>query len=78
MKIHELIKYLVNNFQPNDVVAYDIWSVEDVRSDYAGGSNLTQEEAEDVLQRIDDRKDATIGITWDTVSTTVAEVISER
>jgi hypothetical protein len=42
-----------------------LWNIDDVRS---LRPDLTDDQAWSVLQHVDDRKDATLGITWDTLS----------
>jgi hypothetical protein len=41
-----------------------LWSIDDVQS---LRPDLTADQAWSVLQRVDDQKDATLGITWDTL-----------
>ena len=42
-----------------------LWNIEDVQS---LRPDLTDDQAWSVLQRVDDQKDATLGITWDNLS----------
>lgn len=42
-----------------------LWNIQDVRS---LRPDLTDDQAWKVLQIVDDQKDATLGITWDTLS----------
>jgi hypothetical protein len=52
-----------------------IWSVEDVRD---VRPDLDDEQAWSVLQLIDDQKDATQGITWETLAVAAAVLYPEE
>jgi len=49
----------------------DIWDIEDVQS---LRDNLTDAQAMDVLRLVDRTKDATLGITWDTIEACIDEL----
>ena len=57
-------KTLREMMQEERVIGF-LWSIDDVRS---LRPDLSDDQAWSVLQRVDDRKDATLGITWDTLS----------
>jgi len=65
MTIAELITHL-QGYNPESVIAYDLWQVDDVIG-YAEqtGLTITKGQAEQVLDRMDDEKDANIGMSWD-------------
>lgn len=65
------IKELIERLQwhnPDEHVAVAIWSVEDVKTQ-AESRNLKidDEQAEAIIERIDAKHDASIGISWDTI-----------
>ncbi len=53
----------IPNFDPNKQIAL-IWSTEDVLS---VRPHLTEQQAMDVLEEVQRRHDATLGVTWDTL-----------
>jgi hypothetical protein len=74
MTVKELIKHL-EGYNPDDVIAYDLWSIEDVAGFHHG--ELTREQAEEVLRLMDHNKDCNIGLNWDVMDYYVDRVISE-
>jgi hypothetical protein len=78
MTIQELIKHL-ESYNPNDIIAYDIWQVEDVMQtgNHYAESEVTREQAEEVLLRMDHNKDCNIGLNWDVMNYHLDEVIEE-
>lgn len=79
MTIRELIKHL-ETYNPDDVIAYDLWSVDDViaegnhHGDYA---EVTQEQAEEVLLRMEHHKDCNVGLNWDVMNYHLDNVMSD-
>lgn len=77
MTVKELIKHL-ETYNPDDVIAYDLWSVDDVmhegNHDYP---DVTRAQAEEVLGRMERHKDATIGMNWDVLNYHLDEVVRE-
>jgi hypothetical protein len=66
--IKELIGHLQNSYKPEDVVAVAIWTRDDVlERAKERGLTISLEEADQIIDRIDRRQDATLGITWDTI-----------
>ncbi len=57
----ELIEHL-KTFDQDALIAYDIWQVEDVKHQ---APHLTEEQCEDVINGMEHRKDACIGLNWD-------------
>jgi hypothetical protein len=79
MNIKELIEHL-NGYDPEDIIAYDLWSVEDVTQDgnhYQDYGDVTQEQAEEVLRRMDHHKDCNVGLNWDVMNYHLDNVMSE-
>jgi len=76
MTVKELIKHLETH-NPEDVIAYDLWSVDDVIGGGHDYPEVTQEQAEEVLGRMERYKDCTIGMNWDVMNYHLDEVMSE-
>lgn len=80
MTVKELIKHL-ESYNPDDVIAYDLWSVDDVlhesNHDYHDYPEVTRAQAEEVLGRMERYKDASIGMNWDVLNYHLDEVMSE-
>jgi hypothetical protein len=72
-----LIKHL-QGYGSRDIVAYALWQVEDVlqRADERA-LHLSVNQAEQVLMRIQDKWDASIGISWDTLDFWTDEILEE-
>jgi len=70
----DLIRYL----RTNRNLAVIVWQAEDVLDTAEDmGFILTRQQAEDIVHLLDDRHDATFGITWDTVESYVDDLIQE-
>lgn len=66
-KVQEVIGRL-DGYKPDDVIAVAIWCVEDVLDRARElGIKLSKEQAEVVLERVDRKQDASIGISWDVI-----------
>ena len=83
MTVKELIKHLELTYNPDDVIAYELWSVDDVlhesNDDYRDPDypEVTRAHAEEVIGRMERYKDATIGMNWDVLNYHLDEVMSE-
>jgi hypothetical protein len=78
MKISKLIEHLQQNYKPDDVVAYSLWSVDDVKfHNDADDPEVTTEQAEEVLERMVRYHDYTIGMNWDVLDYHLSEVVRE-
>lgn len=81
MTIKELIKHL-ETYNPEDVIAHDLWQVDDVRhegnhhAEYP--DEVTQEQAEEVLRRMEHHKDCTVGLNWDVLNYHLDNVMAEE
>ena len=79
MTIKELIKHL-ESYNPDDVIAYDLWSVDDViheANQYNNHAAVSREQAEEVLLRMDHNKDCNVGLNWDVMNYYVDQVMTE-
>lgn len=66
-KVQEVIGRL-NAYDPNEVVAVAIWCVEDVlERAKERGIKVSKEQAEEILDEIDRKQDASLGISWDII-----------
>jgi len=78
MRVSQLIEHLQQSYKPDDFVAYDLWSVDDVMhendSDHV---KVTKEQAEEVLGRMQRYKDCTIGMNWDVLNYHLSDVMLE-
>lgn len=78
-KVKDLIKWLQDQYDPEDVIAYSLWTTEDINAiEEEEEIELTEEEAERVLEWADRKEDASIGINWDVLRYYVDEFIRER
>jgi hypothetical protein len=66
-----LIEQLQKHWKPDDHVAAALWSVEDVfdqaENNHEPSVKLTREQAEEIIDHVDRKQDASLGITWDTL-----------
>ena len=79
MTAEELIAHL-KTYDPNAVIAYDLWQTEDVINagrDRFESVEVTQEQAEEVIRLMDHHKDCNIGLNWDNLNYHLDEVLSE-
>lgn len=69
----------VQRIDPNEHVCVIIWSVGDV-IDRARerGVKVSQSEAEDIIEEMEHRHDATIGINWDTIDCYLGDLDDKR
>ncbi len=66
--VAEQIKWLQDNYKPDDHIAVAIWGEEDVLEMAENlGKKITRQNAQDILDNIERRHDSEIGITWMTI-----------
>lgn len=66
--VRDLIAHLQRNHGPDDTIAAAIWQVDDVRCQaHDRGMAIGDERAAEILERIDSKQDACLGITWETI-----------
>ena len=74
--VNELIKWLKKNYKGSEHVAYDLWVTDDIISLAKDkGRKITKDKANEVIDAMDDNKDAEQGLTWDTMSYWFDEII---
>lgn len=75
--VKELILHLQKNYKPNEHVAAAIWAVDDVMERAKERKlSVTKHQAEEIIDTIEHRQDATIGITWITIDCYLDELDS--
>ena len=81
MKVSEVIKQLETCYLPDEEIAYDIWSAEDIIdlcNDYHNGIKLTDKEIENILIEGVNSLDSECGLTWSTFNILVTETLLRR
>lgn len=75
MRVSDLKQLLEQFYDDTDIIAYHIWTKEDVllRAQDTGVL-CTTVQADEILEVINDTKDAEYGITWDTIDYHLAEL----
>jgi hypothetical protein len=69
----------IKRIDPNEHVCVIIWSVPDVLEQAKErGIKISKKEAEEILDRMENKHDATIGINWDTIDSYLGELDDER
>ena len=77
-KVQEVIDRL-KRYNPNDVVAVAIWCVEDVLAEAKErGIAINKEQAGEILDMIDRKQDASLGISWDTIDAAIDIYLSGK
>ena len=72
-------KHLMSLGEPTDIVAIVIWTEGDVLGKAKErGIVLTKEQAGEILDRIDHKQDASIGISWDTIDVYLNDYVREH
>ena len=74
--VQELMAYLERHYQPDDVVAADIWHRDDVRARAEDrGLAIDDALADAVIAHMDRNHDATCGFTWATIDVWLDELL---
>ena len=64
----EVIEHLKRTYTDDAVLAVAIWQVDDVIERAKEREiEISTEQAEEIIHRIDRKQDATLGISWDTI-----------
>jgi len=79
MTVKEMKELHLAGMADDEVIACILWGREDVKG-YAEKQDeeITDDEADEILETIDGHKDCEIGITWMTIEQTTDEFIAER
>jgi len=75
----EAVTFIQGFNKPKEHICLIIWSVEDVE-ERARETNIkiTRAEAEEILDKMENNHDATIGVNWDTIGAYLYDLNSER
>ena len=78
MIVKKLIKDLQDNYNPYDTIAISLWGISDVYeaaelNDY--DKEITEEQAKEVIEWVENHQDANDGINWDVVWMGIQETI---
>ena len=72
-------KHLMSLGEPTDIVAMAIWTEGDVLGKAQEREIvLTEEQAQEILETIDHKQDASIGISWDTIDAYLNDYVREH
>jgi adenosine/AMP kinase len=73
----EVINHL-KNYDPKEHMAAAIWSEDDVlMRAKQNDKKITKKQAQEIIDKIDNDHDATIGITWDTIDCYLGDLEDE-
>ena len=68
MQVKDVIRHLTEDYEPEDHIAVPIWQTDDVKlRAEERGMKITDVDAINIVETMDRKQDATLGITWDTI-----------
>ena len=77
--VQERIEWLQRNYNQSDVIACPIWTIDDVLGRAKErGIAVTKEQAEGIVDRMDRRHNAELGINWDTIDAYLDDLIEDE
>lgn len=64
--VKEMVEFINKAYKPDEIVAYDIWCVEDVMGfcDDIDRDDVSRDDAEDALEAMHEGKDCNFGFNW--------------
>lgn len=74
MTTHEIAQYLRHERK----TAFILWQVEDVLLRADDGHEISVEEAEGIIENLNEIADCNYGITWDTLDNGIDNLLNER
>ncbi len=81
MTVKELIKHLSSAaFDQDEIIAYDLWLVDDVIEEgkrHPDYPEISQEQAEEVLLRMQHHKACNVVLNWDFMNYLLSNVVSD-
>jgi len=86
MKAKDLVHHIMTSYQPDDEIAYALWSKEDVdgkvieligNQEIPASTVLTDEDMENILQSFDHHHDAEYGLTWIGLEEEIKEYVKD-
>ena len=79
MTIKEFIKHLVDNYNLNDSISYNIWSMGDVEAAADDiGVELTEDEKIEIIDRVEKYKSVEVGTNWDVIISHIRDLEAEK
>lgn len=74
--VADVIEKLNTNYQPDEHIAVAIWCEDDVIGlARERGKVVTREQAQQILDTIDNKQDCSIGISWDVLDAHIDELV---
>lgn len=66
--VKEHIEWMQETYKPEEPIAVVVWQADDVVNRAEEREiKITRKQAEEIIHRMHNRHDATLGITWDTI-----------
>lgn len=66
--VKDMIEWLKCHYKSTDHIAVVIWTVDDVKCRAKEREQeITEEQMINIIERMNDKQDATLGISWDTI-----------
>lgn len=76
--VKELRDHL-NSYKDDDIIAFNLWSITDVMESAKNlNIEISEEEAEEILETTNEYKNTSIGINWDVIEMNIFRYDSER
>ncbi len=76
--VKELKEHLSNWYKDDDVLAYNLWNIEDVlESAKECGVDIDESIANKVLEKVFYKCDSSVGINWDTIEYHIRKLIEQ-
>lgn len=66
----EMVEFVQNTYDPDEVVAYDIYDTGDVKFNF----EVSDDEAREALEYMHDNKDANVGYNWEVLRGALDEI----
>jgi hypothetical protein len=76
--VKEIKENLDKYYKEDDYICCIIWQVEDVKCRAENYIEVTDEECEDILARLEHKHDACYGISWETIDCYLWDLKQER
>jgi len=74
--VRDVIEKLNTNYQPDEHIAVAIWCEDDVIGlARERGKVVTREQAQQILDTIDNKQDCSLGISWDVLDVYIDELV---
>ena len=78
-RVEEIVEYLQKTYKSGEKIACDIWGLDEVFTQAKNdGVELTELQANKIIDAIHRDQDPLVGITWDVLSQQIREVANGR